>query len=500
MRRLVAARLLAPASHARLRLRGAAATTAAAPVSHSGIATHVLPPSARSTATWRCRPRPSQDHLPAQKRQIHLTTPLSQDHPPSSSPSPSPPSTTTTTGSAPPPPPPLLDEDGKLDSAAGVFSNLPFRFDTGIALFAKRTPRPFPPPYLSPPSGSFSDPLSTHDRSRDRRRRRAYVGGHLIQGLTNGDDAVFASDCFVCANDGVGAWSTRPRGHAGLWARLILHFWATALFEDAAREGASYRPDPVACLQRAYEQTIEATGPPNDWQGTTTAAGAQLHYRRRRRNPDHTDDNDKGTTTATTTTTTQKPLEGQTSDGNAAAEGEGDDVEPLLYVTNLGDSQVMVVRPSTREVVYKSTEQWHWFDCPRQLGTNSPDTPRNCAVVDEVPIREGDVVLAMSDGVIDNLWAHEIADKVSESVESWRRRRQRVLAAVAEGDHDDDDDDRDGIQFVAEELMEAAKTIALDPFAESPFMEHAIEEGLASVGGKLDDISVVAAICRRNDR
>jgi len=89
---------------------------------------------------------------------------------------------------------------------------LPYRFETGIGLFAKRTPRPFPPPFLSPPSGSFSDPLSTHHRSRDR---RAFVNGKLIQGCTNGDDAVFASEYFIAANDGVGAWSARPRGHAG---------------------------------------------------------------------------------------------------------------------------------------------------------------------------------------------------------------------------------------------------------------------------------------------
>jgi hypothetical protein len=38
--------------------------------------------------------------------------------------------------------------------------------------------------------------------------------------------------------------------------------------------------------------------------------------------------------------------------------------------------------------------------------------------------------------------------------------------------------------FVADELMEAARVIAVDPFAESPFMEHAIEEGLASGGGE----------------
>lgn len=94
----------------------------------------------------------------------------------------------------------------------GELPRLPFRFDTGVALFAKRKPRPFPPPFLSPPSASFSDPLSTHDRSRDR---RAFVDGELLRGSTNGDDAVYASDFFICANDGVGAWATRPRGHAG---------------------------------------------------------------------------------------------------------------------------------------------------------------------------------------------------------------------------------------------------------------------------------------------
>jgi len=90
-------------------------------------------------------------------------------------------------------------------------SKSPFYFDTGYALFAKRLSRPFPPPFLSPPSGSFSDPLSTHNRSRDR---RAYVNGEMIRGITNGDDAVLVEEIFLGANDGVGAWATRPKGHA----------------------------------------------------------------------------------------------------------------------------------------------------------------------------------------------------------------------------------------------------------------------------------------------
>ncbi|KAK4682123.1 hypothetical protein QC764_113480 [Podospora pseudoanserina] len=440
MRRLVPRLLKAPTTHARLRAAVPAALVLRSPwpprPKFPTLLHETLPtPSQRATFRTAAPLLYSTDNNDTIAGETVATTTES---------------TSSASSSEEPPPPLPLDDDGRLDPS--VFPKLPFCFDTGIGLFAKRTPRPFPPPFLSPPSGSFSDPLSTHDRSRDR--RKVYVNGHLIQGYTNGDDAVFASKYFICANDGVGAWSMRPRGHAGLWARLILHFWATNIFQDAASHSQrDYHPDPVSYLQHAYEQTVEATSEPNDWQGTTTVAGALLHFRKN---------------------------------------SETGDPEPLVYVTNIGDSQVMVVRPSTREMVFKSKEQWHWFDCPRQLGTNSPDTPVNCAVVDEVPIREGDVVLAMSDGVIDNLWAHEIVEKVSESVERWERGEGRE-EGIVEGE-----DGKDMMGFVAEELKEAAKVIALDPFAESPFMEHAIEEGLASGGGKLDDISVVAAMCRKN--
>jgi len=87
----------------------------------------------------------------------------------------------------------------------------PFYFEAGYALYAKRPSRPFPPPFLSYPSGSFSEPLSTHNRSRDR---RLYVNGEMIRGMTNGDDAVLVSESFVAANDGVGAWAAKEKGHA----------------------------------------------------------------------------------------------------------------------------------------------------------------------------------------------------------------------------------------------------------------------------------------------
>ena len=224
-----------------------------------------------------------------------------------------------------------------------------------------------------------------------------------------------------------------------LWSRLILHFWALEAERDATvtdTAATSSEPNPVEYLQKAYEQTKTATSSPSKWNGTTTACAALLHY------------------------STKEPG------------------TPLLYVTNLGDSQCLVMRPKDQSIIYKTSEQWHWFDCPRQLGTNSPDTPIANAVMDRIAIEENDVVLAMSDGVVDNLWEHEVLDSVVESIRKWESgeggQASEDRAGGAGG----------GMLFVAEELVKAARNIAEDPYAESPFMERAVEEGLAMEGGK----------------
>lgn len=230
-----------------------------------------------------------------------------------------------------------------------------------------------------------------------------------------------------------------------LWSRLILHFWSSAVEQDLSKyihPDESSKPDPIATLQSAYEHTLGATEPHN-WQGTTTTCGAQLHYR-------------------------------------LSEERNNRVLKPLLYVTNLGDGQVLVLRPQTQSVIYKTKEQWHWFDCPRQLGTNSPDTPHDVAVVDTVELKVGDIVLAMSDGLIDNLWEHEIVESVTNSIKEWEGGRGGPLSPKG----DLTGGRNGGMRTVAQSLVSSAKKVALDPFAESPYMEHAIDEGLASEGGK----------------
>lgn len=61
------------------------------------------------------------------------------------------------------------------------------------------------------------------------------------------------------------------------------------------------------------------------------------------------------TTTTTTATSTRSPV-----------------LE--MQVANLGDSGLLVIKNQNGEIVYRTTEQHHYFNCPYQLGT-STDTP-----------------------------------------------------------------------------------------------------------------------------
>ena len=314
-----------------------------------------------------------------------------------------------------------------------------FYLDTGYSIFAKRPSRPFPPPFLSTPSHSFSDPLTTHKSVRDR---RPSVEGQLVRGITNGDDAIIVGgQNFIGVNDGVGAWAQKERGHAALWSRLVAHYWAVEV-EKAYQQSDDVTLDQlnmVKFLQSAYEQTKHVTAENNEIVGTTTASSALLHHR----SPD----------------------------------------EPVVLATTLGDCAVFVIRPGAEDVVYKSKEQWHWFDCPRQLGTNSPDTPERNAVVDAIDVKEDDIICVVSDGVTDNLWENEIVEKLSTCFKNWQEQKEEA---------------KDGAVYLARELMKAAQEVAQDLDGESPYMERALDEGLAiSSGGKLDDISVVIGICKK---
>lgn len=222
-----------------------------------------------------------------------------------------------------------------------------------------------------------------------------------------------------------------------LWSRLLLHFWALHIEREV---GVDTVPDPVEYLQRAYDETVDATTSPNEWYGTTTSVTALLHA---------------------------KPTDG----GNHT---------PVVYITNLGDCKVLVIRPREEKIIFETKEQWHWFDCPMQLGTNSVDTPRKDAAMSEVQLEEDDIVLALSDGVVDNLWEQEL---LAITVDSIKRMEELKQDEGDDHSHMAEPMPDQRMVFVAREVLKAALSVAQDPFAESPYMEKAIDEGMAIEGG-----------------
>jgi protein phosphatase PTC7 len=325
---------------------------------------------------------------------------------------------------SPPPPPPPP-------------SLADFHLVSSYSLFAKRPARPFPPPFNSPSPSSVSGSSVEHTE-----------GAHFLAGATNGDDAVLTNPHFLAVADGVGAWNTKSHGHAALWSRLMLHFWGAEL--TSGRYGYGRAPDqgpvdPVLCLEEAYKSTISATtnaGVRRDqvWQGTTTVCGALL-------------------------------------------------LGDKLVVLNLGDSVGMVYRAGNKkDWVLRTKEQWHWFDCPRQLGTNSPDTPLGNAVLQEMTVQNGDLVVLATDGLVDNMWDQEIIAVIDGVLEESDEAVEK--AADGEKGH------LGRMKVLSQRIVEGAKKTAMNPFAESPYMERSIDEGLGIEGGKWDDISVVAAVCR----
>lgn len=85
----------------------------------------------------------------------------------------------------------------------------------------------------------------------------------------------------------------------------------------------------------------------------------------------------------------------------------------------------------------------------------------------------------------DNLWGHEIMENVLESLEKWETGDVGNLptTAVAAAEQVASNALADCMVFAARRLLNAALTIALDPFADSPYMEKAIDEGLTIEGG-----------------
>eukprot|EP00747_Dinoflagellata_sp_TGD_P180666 gnl/TRDRNA2_/TRDRNA2_33515_c0_seq1.p1 gnl/TRDRNA2_/TRDRNA2_33515_c0~~gnl/TRDRNA2_/TRDRNA2_33515_c0_seq1.p1 ORF type:complete len:317 (-),score=63.48 gnl/TRDRNA2_/TRDRNA2_33515_c0_seq1:56-910(-) len=163
-----------------------------------------------------------------------------------------------------------------------------------------------------------------------------------------------------------------------------------------------------------------------------------------------------------------------------------------ISILNLGDSGLIVLRPTFRtppsakkpqflpRVVFRSSDQTHYFNCPYQLSSaaaadQEPDFVR-------IRVRKGDILIAATDGLFDNLFDHQVQSIVAEQLEdAWIKEEEMapLLGNLA---------DRIAAKAQAVGKQEANRGLI------TPFAVAAHAEGLYFRGGKLDDTTLVIGL------
>jgi protein phosphatase PTC7 len=160
-----------------------------------------------------------------------------------------------------------------------------------------------------------------------------------------------------------------------------------------------------------------------------------------------------------------------------------------LNTANLGDSGFIILRPlksdsCNYDIIYKSVEQQLYFNCPKQLSVIPPNTPNAMNFVQNSPkeadkeqfdVFDGDLVIAATDGLFDNLYNHDILQVVSLTCKEMQGKQNYEVE-------------------LARRLVLKARKVATDHTAMfTPFSDNAYRNGMYHRGGKPDDITCVVA-------
>lgn len=236
-----------------------------------------------------------------------------------------------------------------------------------------------------------------------------------------GEDAFFfqthEDPVVLCVADGVGGWASDGIDPSLYSREFVKHA------QEAVETSEIAMADPRSILQTAYEKTLSP--------GATTAIVATLGGQRK------------------------------------------------LRIACLGDSGLRIVRQG--KVVFGTPPHQHYFDCPFQFGSESPDTASDAQVY-EVDLEEGDTIVVASDGLYDNVYDRDIGAVVSVFGGSDVSTAEHTAAALAA----------------------LASKHSGDRAYDSPYSQEAIAQGQdlplwqkllgrKLTGGKPDDITVVVA-------
>lgn len=275
---------------------------------------------------------------------------------------------------------------------------------------------------------------------------------HPRKAETGGEDSFFVSPAGAGVADGVGEWEWRFRVNPRAFADELMS-GAQASLERPPEEGAP----PQGAMWRASAALSESYAATRAW-GSATALVAAL-----------------------------------------------DQSSSELGIASLGDSGARHIRwkgQGSATIVGRTMEQQHHFNCPFQLARlptpedfprlreegktalvaavqrsadQRQDQPQDAALY-SFDVAAGDLIVLGTDGVFDNLHDYELCE----------------LAQTAAAMGPPEVCATDPTELAAA-IARAAFARACDGSAKTPFGKNAREAGLHHVGGKLDDITVLAA-------
>ncbi|KIM33310.1 hypothetical protein M408DRAFT_326073 [Serendipita vermifera MAFF 305830] len=153
----------------------------------------------------------------------------------------------------------------------------------------------------------------------------------------------------------------------------------------------------------------------------------------------------------------------------------------LLRAANLGDSGFLIIRSAS--LYHVQNPQTHYFNCPKQLSKIPPRLKTEGSIVDHpsdadiysTTLRGGDIIIAYTDGLSDNLFSHDVA-----SISALVMRANETPEQLA--------------QTLADRLALYATQCMWDKKRVSPFEVGCRRAGEYWKGGKIDDVTVVVAL------
>ncbi|KAH9901361.1 protein serine/threonine phosphatase 2C [Cubamyces lactineus] len=168
----------------------------------------------------------------------------------------------------------------------------------------------------------------------------------------------------------------------------------------------------------------------------------------------------------------------------------------LLRAANLGDSGFLVIRASS--VIYQQRSQTHFFNCPKQLSklpTSQKRFSRACvdhpsdADLCEMKLRHGDIVIAYTDGLSDNVFPAEMV-AICSLVARQFQLTKRTITSVGEQEVEQVSEDLEA-QAMAERIVDYARMCMFNHKRVSPFERAAAREGMYFRGGVSDTLRFI---------